>query len=307
MPTKYVLPPEWEWPITIALFIAGIASGTYAAMGLIHVAGDQGDRPVAYRLGFIPLPLMLVVPLLLIVDLGSPDRFLNLLIKSPAATERGGPLMFNANSPMNWGSWAMVLFGLFAAVAFADALHHSGRMRFGWLEPISHNFVVLAIGEILALVVSGYSGVLLNVTNQGIWSDTWLMGALFICFSELSGMAVALIVSDRMGALRTSAAVRTALFYAAAVSTVVLVVFLGSMAAQQDGSLAALIGTLHEFVGPVFWIGAVGLALLVPLLALAPRRMLPLGNASLVGLLVLVGVLAFRYAVFFSAMSFVQS
>jgi len=307
VPTKYVLPPEWEWPITIALFIAGIASGTYAAMGLIHFAGDKGDQPVAYRLGFIPLPLMLVTPLLLIIDLGSPDRFLNLLIKSPAATERGGPLMFNSNSPMNWGSWAMVIFGLFAAVAFADALHHSGRMRFGWLEPISHNIVVLAIGEILALVVSGYSGVLLNVTNQGVWSDTWLMGALFICFSELSGMAVALIVSDRMGALRTSAAIRTALFYSAAISTVVLVLFLGSMAAQQDGSLAALIGTLHEFVGPVFWIGAVGLALLLPLLALAPRRMLPLGNASLVGLLVLVGVLAFRYAVFFSAMSFVQS
>src|SRR2546430_2771327 len=276
-------------------------------MGLIHFAGDKNDQPVAYRLGFIPLPLMLVTPLLLIVDLGSPDRFLNLLIKSPAAAERGGPLMFNSNSPMNWGSWAMVIFGLFAAVAFADALHHSGRMRFGWLEPISHNFVVLAIGEILALVVSGYSGVLLNVTNQGIWSDTWLMGALFICFSELSGMAVALIVSDRMGAIRTSAAIRTALFYSAAISTVVLVLFLGSMAAQQDGSLAALIGSLHEFVGPVFWIGAVGLALLVPLLALAPRRMLPVGNASLVGLLVLVGVLAFRYAVFFSAMSFGQS
>lgn len=307
MPTKYVLPPEWEWPITIALFIAGIASGAYASMGLIHFAGDKNDQPVAYRLGFIPLPLMLVTPLLLIIDLGSPDRFLNLLIKNPAAAERGGPLMFNSNSPMNWGSWAMVIFGLFAAVAFADALHHSGRMRFGWLEPISHNVVVLAIGEILALVVSGYSGVLLNVTNQGVWSDTWLMGALFICFSELSGMAVALIVSDRMGATRTSAAIRKALFYSAAISAVVLVLFLGSMAGQQDGSLAALVGSLHEFVGPVFWIGAVGLALLVPLLALAPRRMLPLANASLVGLLVLVGVLAFRYAVFFSAMSFVQS
>ena len=109
MPTKYVLPPEWEWPITIALFIAGIASGTYAAMGLIHFAGDKNDQPVAYRLGFIPLPLMLVVPLLLIIDLGQPGRFLNLLIKSPAAAERGGPLMFNSNSPMNWGSWAMVI------------------------------------------------------------------------------------------------------------------------------------------------------------------------------------------------------
>jgi len=309
VPTKYVLPPEWEWPITIALFVAGIASGAYAAMGLIHFAGDKGDQRVAYRLGFIPLPLMLVTPLLLIVDLGSPGRFLNLLIKSPAATERGGPLMFNANSPMNWGSWAMVLFGLFAAIAFADALHHTGRMRFAWLQPISQNVGVLAIGEVLALVVSGYSGVLLNVTNQGVWSDTWLMGALFICFSELSGMAAALIVSDRMGATRTSAAIRTALFYSAAISAVVLVLFLGSMAAQQDGSLAALIGSLHEFVGPVFWVGAVGLGLILPLLALAPRPMVrvPNGSLALVGLLVLVGVLAFRYAVFFSAMSFVQS
>ncbi|HEX6060639.1 MAG TPA: hypothetical protein VF001_01100, partial [Candidatus Limnocylindria bacterium] len=66
---------------------------------------------------------------------------------------------------------------------------------------------------------------------------------------------------------------------------------------------------LHQFVGPVFWIGAVGLGLLVPLLALGPRRLIPVPNASLslIALLVLVGVLAFRYAVFFSAISFVQS
>jgi formate-dependent nitrite reductase membrane component NrfD len=309
MPTKYVLPPEWEWPITIALFIAGVASGAYATMGLIHFAGDKRDQAVAHRLAFLPLPLMLVVPLLLIVDLGQPGRFLNLLIKDPAAAERPGPLMFNPNSPMNWGSWAMVIFGAFAALAFADALHHSGRVRFAWLEPISHNIVVLGIGELFALIVSGYSGVLVNVTNQGVWSDTWLMGALFVFFSELSGMAVALIVSDRMGASRTSAALRTALFYAAAVSAVILILFLGSLAAQQDGSLAALVASLDKLVAPVFWIGAVGLGLLVPLLALGPRRVIPLPNASLslIGLLVLVGVLAFRYALFFSAISFVQS
>ncbi len=309
MPTPYVLPPEWEWPITIALYIAGVASGAYATMGLIHFAGGKSDQPVAHRLAFFPLPLMLLVPLLLIVDLGQPDRFLNLLIKSPAATERGGPLMFNANSPMNWGSWAMVLFGIFALIAFVDALHHSGRFRAAWLEPISHNIVVLTIGELLALVVSGYSGVLVNVTSQGVWSDTWLMGGLFIFFSELSGMAVGLIVSDRMGATRTSAALRTALFYAAAVSAVILAVFLGSLAAQQDGSLMALVASLHELVGPVFWIGAVGLGLLVPLLTLGPRRFIPVPNASLsvIGLLVLVGVLAFRYALFFSAIAFTQS
>ena len=309
MPDTYVLPPEWEWPITIALYLAGLAAGTYSVMGLMHFAGDKRDLPVIHRLGFIPMPVMIVVPLLLIYDLGQQGRFLNLLIKSPGATERGGPLMFNANSPMNWGSWAMVIFAAFTALAFADALHHSGRIRFSWLEPISHNTIVLLIGELFALVVSGYSGVLLSVTNQGVWSDTFLMGGLFICFSELSGMAVAAIVSDRWGSAVTAAAVRRALFAFAAVSAVFLVIFLAGLATQQDGSLSALIASLHEFVAPTFWIGAVGLGLVVPLVALSPRPLFraPNGSLALVGVLVLVGVLAFRYAMFFSAISFVQS
>ena len=309
MPDKYVLPPEWEWPITIALFLAGLAAGTYSVMGLMHFAGDKRDEPVIHRLGFIPMPIMIVVPLLLIYDLGQQGRFLNLLIRSSGAPERGGPLMFNANSPMNWGSWAMVIFAAFTVIAFADALHHSGRMRFGWLEGISHNTVVLLIGELFALVVSGYSGVLLSVTNQGVWSDTFLIGGLFICFSELSGMAVAAIVSDRWGSAVTAAAVRRALFGFAAVSAVFLVIFLVGLATQQDGSLSALVASLHEFVAPAFWVGAVGLGLVLPLVALSPRPIvrIPNGSLALIGVLVLVGVLAFRYAMFFSAISFVQS
>ncbi|MDP9245806.1 MAG: polysulfide reductase NrfD [Chloroflexota bacterium] len=309
MPDKYVLPPEWEWPITIALYLAGLAAGTYSVMGLMHFAGDRRDVPVIHRLGFIPMPVMIIVPLLLIYDLGQQGRFLNLLIRNPAAGERGGVLMFNSNSPMNWGSWAMVIFAAFTALAFADSLHHSGRLRFAWLEGVSHNTIVLLIGELFALIVSGYSGVLLSVTNQGVWSDTFLMGGLFICFSELSGMAVAAIVSDRWGSAATAAAVRRALFGFAAVSAVFLVIFLVGLGTQADGSLTALIASLHELVAPAFWIGAVGLALLVPLLVLSPRPIIrvPNGSLALVGVLVLVGVLAFRYAMFFSAISFVQS
>lgn len=309
MPTPYVLPPEWEWPITIALFLAGLAAGTYSVMGLMHFAGDERDRPVIHRLGFIPMPIMIVVPLLLIYDLGQQGRFLNLLIKSPAAAERGGPLMFNANSPMNWGSWAMVIFAAFTALAFADSLVHSGRLRWRWIDPIAENKIVLAIGEIFALVVSGYSGVLVNVTNQGVWSDTFIMGGLFICFSELSGMAVAAIVSDRWGTPATALAVRRALFGFAAVTAVFLVIFIAGLAGQPDASLRTLLASLDELVAPVFWIGAVGLALLVPLLSLSPRPLMriPNGSLALIGVLVLVGVLAFRYATFFSAIAFVKS
>ncbi|HEY8655416.1 MAG TPA: NrfD/PsrC family molybdoenzyme membrane anchor subunit [Candidatus Limnocylindria bacterium] len=306
MPGTYVLNPEWEWPIMLALFIAGLASGTYAAMGLIHFAGDRGDQAVAHRIAFVPLPLMAIVPLFLIFDLGQPGRFLNLIFRSSAAPERGpSPIMFNANSPMNWGSLAIIIFSGFALVAFVDALHHSGRLRLPWLEGIAHNVPFLVLGELTALVVSGYSGVLLNVTNQGVWSDTFLVGALFIVFSELSGLAVAAIVSDRMGATRTSAALRTALFGAAAVSTVLLVIFLVSLA-SDGAALRALIASL--LVGPVFWIGVVGAALLVPLVLLVPRaRALPSGRLAMVGVVVLLGVLAFRYAMFYSAIAFVQS
>jgi hypothetical protein len=45
MPDKYVLPPEWEWPITIALFVAGVASGA-GEIEIIHFAGDKRDQPV---------------------------------------------------------------------------------------------------------------------------------------------------------------------------------------------------------------------------------------------------------------------
>jgi formate-dependent nitrite reductase membrane component NrfD len=122
-------------------------------------------------------------------------------------------------------------------------------------------------------------------------------------------MAVAAIVSDRWGNAVTAAAVRRAFFGFAAVSALFLVIFLVGLATQQDGSLSALIASLHELVAPAFWIGAVGLALLVPLIALSPRRIVrvPNGSLALIGILVLVGVLAFRYAMFFSAISFVQS
>jgi formate-dependent nitrite reductase membrane component NrfD len=112
-----------------------------------------------------------------------------------------------------------------------------------------------------------------------------------------------------MGAVHTAIAVRRAFFLFAAISAVFLVLFLAGLGLQQDGSLTALVASLHEFVGVAFWVGAVGLGLLVPLVMLAPRPIIrvPNGSLALIGVLVLVGVLAFRYAMFFSAISFVQS
>jgi len=302
--TTYVSHPEWEWLIMLALFAAGIAAGTYSVMGLMHWAGDPADRPVIDRMGLVPMVFMLVTPILLIVDLGQPGRFLNLLFTSPAATERPGPIMFNPNSPMSWGSWALIAFAPFTLVTFLDSLERVRGARMpAFVGAVARNPIVLAAGEILALVVSAYSGVLVNVTNQGVWSDTYLMGALFIVFSELSGMAVAAIVAGRLHAASTAGAVRTGFFGFAAVGAVLLALFLGNLAAL--GSARAVVASL--LVGPAFWIGAVGAALVFPLVATGRRSLWPGADRLVIlGAVVLVGVLAFRYAMFYSAIAYLE-
>jgi len=327
MPNAYVLEPHWaNWMLVLEMFVAGVAAGTYLFIALANLASDRTkagateDREVAARAGFVPLPLMLLVGLLLVVDLGQPLRFLNIVFRNPEAVERGpSPLMFNGNSPMNWGTWVILVFGLFVTVAFLDALWHRRTFRISIVEALSHNPIWLAIGAFLALATGAYSGILLNVTSQNVWGDTFLMGGLYLAFSALSGMAVAAIVADRAGARRTAAAVQNALFWFAAVAGVLLLLFVLTLAAT--GRVTLLVAQLDLRIAPVFWIGVVGLAILYPLLTYwrgGPVRVrrsgtttlavagTDLGRLAMVGAGVLLGVLAFRYVLLYSALAAVH-
>jgi hypothetical protein len=61
-------------------------------------------------------------------------------------------------------------------------------------------------------------------------------------------------------------------------------------------------------VAPLFWVGVVGLAILYPLVTIAagPRlavARVPLSGLAVVGTVVLVGVLAFRWSILHSALA----
>ncbi len=53
--------------------------------------------------------------------------------------------------------------------------------------------VFMLVGAFFGLFLAGYTGVLLSVSNQPIWSDTWVLGGLFLA-SSLSVAAAALIL-----------------------------------------------------------------------------------------------------------------
>jgi formate-dependent nitrite reductase membrane component NrfD len=196
----FVRPPEWTWYIVPYFFLAGLAGGSYAIATLLRLWGSRADEPAA-RLGYYAAFLVfLPCPILLTLDLTQPLRFWHMLWNTTPGSQG---LNFKTGSPMSVGSWALVAFGLFAAVSFLEVLVRDGRLR----RPLAGRVVRLldgafgriwnAVGAVLGLFIAGYTGVLLSVSNQPVWSDTWALGGLFLA-SGLAGSAALLALLVRL-------------------------------------------------------------------------------------------------------------
>jgi formate-dependent nitrite reductase membrane component NrfD len=296
----FVQPPEWLWYILFYFFFAGIAGGTYLVGTLLRLSGDPRDEPAARVAFLVSFPATLLCPILLTADLGASWlRFWHMLIDvTPGATA----LNFKYWSPMSVGAWALLVFGFFVAVSALDAWL-SGRRGSG-IIPTSVNRVFNIVGSILAIYVASYTGVLLSVSNQPIWSDTWALGGLFLA-SGLSGAAalIALLIRNRQDASFSLGRLHQADGYFSALELALIIVFFITVGAA--GSLGRVLPWL-----PLWAIAVAGVAgSLVE--ARGHMRIQATGGSGtaagvrldtlVVSLLVLLGVLALRAAVIFSA------
>jgi formate-dependent nitrite reductase membrane component NrfD len=196
----FVRAPEWTWFIVPYFFLAGLAGGCYAIATLLRLWGTRADEPAA-RLGYYAAFLAFIpCPVLLTLDLTQPLRFWHMLWNT--TPDNQGP-NFKTGSPMSLGSWALVAFGLFAFVSFLDALVRDGRLRWRPVVGLSRLLdgafgrVWSVVGALLGTFVAGYTGVLLAVSNQPVWSDTWALGGLFLA-SGLAGSAALLMLLVRL-------------------------------------------------------------------------------------------------------------
>jgi formate-dependent nitrite reductase membrane component NrfD len=196
----FVRSPDWTWYIVPYFFLAGLAGGSYFIATLLRLWGERSDEPAA-RVGYYAAFLaFLPCPILLTLDLTQPLRFWHMLWNTTPGSQG---LNFKTGSPMSVGSWALVAFGLFAAVSFLEVLVRDGRLR----RPLAGRVVRLldgafgriwnAVGAVLGLFIAGYTGVLLSVSNQPVWSDTWALGGLFLA-SGLAGSAALLALLVRL-------------------------------------------------------------------------------------------------------------
>jgi formate-dependent nitrite reductase membrane component NrfD len=196
--TWFSAPPDWGWYVAAYLFVGGVAGGCYFLASLIDLLGTREDRPLA-RIGYyVAFPCVLAGGLLLTLDLTRPLRFWHMLIESNTYRP-----MLKYWSPMSLGSWALLVFGFFSFLAFLGALAEDGRLSrpvLRKLRPPSILGVALAaLGGLAGLYVAGYTGVLLAVTNRPIWSDSNLLGMLFVVSAASSSAALITFLAHRYG------------------------------------------------------------------------------------------------------------
>jgi polysulfide reductase chain C len=306
----FVRSPEWTWYILFYFFLAGLSGGSYLIATLLRLRGEPADEPAA-RLGFYAaFPPMVIAPILLTLDLTQPLRFWHMLWNT---TPGEAGLNFKYWSPMSVGVWALVVFGAIATVSFVEVLVRDRVIRL----PIADRAVRLldgrrgkvfnAVGAVFGLFIAGYTGVLLAVSNQPVWSDTWALGGLFLA-SGLAGSAalLMLLIRYRPAARASSGMLELSERMYALLELALIVVFVLTLIPA---------GTLGEAFGfPWLLLWLVAFAGLLPGLGpLVTARLavtadgavtVPLARPAVAAvaapILVLAGVLALRAAIIFS-------
>jgi hypothetical protein len=167
--------PVWTWEVPLYFWFGGMASGSSFVALACDLAGDERAARVCRM---VALGALIPSPILLIMDLGRPLRFYNML------------RIVKPRSPMSMGAWALTAFGNFCAAAVgADLL---GRRR-----------TAKALGGATALVggyLGSYTGVLLAATAVPLWARSRLfLGPIFVATATATGAAACRLTLAALG------------------------------------------------------------------------------------------------------------
>jgi protein NrfD len=192
--TRIVADPHWHWYIVFYFFFGGIAAGVAFAGSLAALFGGERLRPVVRLAGFVPLPLTLLCTVLLILDLGRPERFWHMIFQSATWLP-----MFKYWSPMSYGSWILAVFGALSTVSFVAAAWGERRGILAWLPRLLRSGPLAVVFHLLMIVTSyglaSYTGALLGATNQLFWSDSPFIGMVFFVSAVGTGLSLLVLLA----------------------------------------------------------------------------------------------------------------
>ncbi len=293
--------PEIGWGAYIItyFFLGGVAAGAYFTAALAEIFGDRSDREMAKVGYYIAFPLVLICGALLIVDLGQPMRFWELLVQPSDASPAGWAPTFKLESPIQLGSFALLGFGFFSFLSLLDVWVEEGRVKFAPLRRFYTTVprkLYAAVGVLFGWFLAGYTGVLVNTTAQPLWAATNWVGPLFLASAVSTGAAAISFImairnrkQDAESEERLTRLDNTAILIEVAILLVVLATATGMTSAILSGTFSL-----------VFW-SFVAAGIVVPLVLQGPVSLgggrLPRNLTALAAVLILVGGFLMRYLI----------
>jgi formate-dependent nitrite reductase membrane component NrfD len=277
--------PVWTWEVPVYFWLGGIAGGAYLTSSAAWLFGDAADRQATAAGYYVAAAAALPCAPLLITDLGRPQRFHHML------------RIFKPLSPMNLGAWTLAGFTPAAIGRAAIEAGREGRLPvlLSSLTRMLPRPLFELGGTVLGLVLAGYTGVLLAATNVPLWAKSKLLPAVFTA-SGLSAGAAAVTLSagkDASGqTLKKLDVIETAGGVAELAATAGYLL--------QSGRAARPL-TQGRYAMP-FWLGAVGLGGVLPLLlragAVGRSERWQRRAGTMAALCTIAGSLALRWSIF---------
>lgn len=270
----------WGWEIAVYFFLIGTAGMTFvyaaapAVFGNIFGGIAKSMEPFQ-KVGLMAaLVLLLICAPLLILDLGTPERFLYPI------------LYFHWTSPLSWGSLFLPLFGLCIVGFFFGLSRNDAKLM----------RVTGIFGSLLALSMPLYTGLDLMVhQTRELWSNSTIP-VLFVILSVSSGTALVSVIQLVRGQLSEQAVEFLHWFLYLSLG-VTLALFLGQWVTLMYGTeeLQQAWGIINSEYGFQFWGLTFVVGILVPLVLVAvPKFGRDPKLLTLAAVLAAVGAYSFR-------------
>jgi len=286
----------WGWEIPVYLFLGGWTAGIMVLCGWALWKGQRDERPHAtFSLASSGLFMLAFMA----ISLGMGALFLDLEHKLYVWRLY---LTFEPASPMSWGAWILML--VYPVLVMGMLLDPPRNLmnRFPRIEPawtsLTDNLTVRRVTGLVAIcagVALGiYTGILLSALGaRPLWSSA-ILGPLFL-FSGLSAAAAFAHWASPDQPEREYLAKIDNQFLASELAMVLL--FLIGLTTSTEAHMQAAQLFLGGPYTAVFWVGVVGLGIVLPLIiqSLAVTHRVP--HTPLAPVLVLLGGLALRFVI----------
>src|SRR6266699_172872 len=270
--TPLIQKAHWSWEVILYFFFGGMAGGSFLVSTLADLLGSMKDAALIRVGRYTALICILISPVLLIKDLGRPERFHHML------------RVLKLRSAMSLGSWAITVFGMCCGLITAHQMANDGLLN--WFPPFARFLKVLPVkiievfGSVFGLFVASYTGVLLSSTAVPIWARArHILGPLFLSLGRSKQDTLERLESAEMITMATELGL---------ISTL----------PRALGSLAKPL--FKGRVGVLFLAGTISGGLIVPLFTRLGWKLTrkPMPRALNIGssLLILAGGMILRYA-----------